>query len=68
MKIATISLNIAWQDIEKNLVQAEKFILKAKTDGCDVVVLPEVFNTGFITILENLLSHLKVELIKHCKI
>ena len=49
MKIATISLNIAWQDIEKNLVQAEKFILKAKTDGCDVVVLPEVFNTGFIT-------------------
>jgi len=49
MKIATISLNIAWQDIEKNLVQAEKFILKAKNDGCDVVVLPEVFNTGFIT-------------------
>ncbi len=28
MKIATISLNIAWQDIEKNLVQAEKFIPK----------------------------------------
>ena len=49
MKIATISLNIAWQDIEKNLVQAEKFILKAKNDSCDVVVLPEVFNTGFIT-------------------
>ena len=49
MKIAAISLNIAWQDIEKNLVQAEKFILKAKNDGCDVVVLPEVFNTGFIT-------------------
>ncbi len=49
MKIATISLNIAWQDIEKNLVQAEKFIIKAKNDSCDVVVLPEVFNTGFIT-------------------
>ena len=48
MKVATISLNIAWQDIEKNLERAEKFVLQAKEDGCDVVVLPEVFNTGFI--------------------
>jgi len=48
MKVATISLNIAWQDIEKNLERAEKFVLQAKADGCDVVVLPEVFNTGFI--------------------
>ena len=45
MKVATISLNIAWQDIEKNLERAEKFVLQAKADGCDVVVLPEVFNT-----------------------
>ena len=48
MKVATISLNIAWQDIEKNLERVEKFVLQAKADGCDVVVLPEVFNTGFI--------------------
>jgi len=48
MKVATVSLNIAWQDIEKNLERAEKFVLQAKADGCDVVVLPEVFNTGFI--------------------
>ena len=51
MKVATISLNIAWQDIEKNLERAEKFVLQAKADGCDVVVLPEVFNTGFICLL-----------------
>ena len=48
MKVAAISLNIAWQDIDKNLERAEEFILQAKTDGCDVVVFPEVFNTGFI--------------------
>jgi predicted amidohydrolase len=48
MKIATISLNISWQDIQSNLQKAESFILKAKNDGCDVVVFPEVFNTGFV--------------------
>jgi len=48
MKVATISLDIRWQDIEENLKRAEKFVTKAKEDGCDVVVFPEVFNTGFI--------------------
>jgi predicted amidohydrolase len=33
MKVATISLNIAWQDIAKNLERAEKFVLQAKADG-----------------------------------
>ncbi len=49
MKVAAISLNIAWQEIERNLERVEKFIQKAKMDDCEVIVLPEVFNTGFIT-------------------
>jgi len=52
MKVAAISLNIAWQDINSNLVKAEQFIRKAKNDDCDVVVFPEVFNTGFIANLD----------------
>ncbi len=48
MKVATISLDIRWQDIEANLRRAEEFVIQAKADGCDVVVFPEVFNSGFI--------------------
>lgn len=48
MKIATISLNISWQDVKSNLKKAERFILRAKKDGCDLVIFPEVFNTGFV--------------------
>jgi predicted amidohydrolase len=48
MKVATISLDIVWQDIKANLKRAEAFVIKAKADGCDVVVFPEVFNSGFI--------------------
>jgi len=49
MKVATITLNIEWQDIEANLKRAEEFVARAKADGCDVVVFPEVFNTGFLS-------------------
>lgn len=48
MKIATISLNIVWQDIDANLEKARYFISKAKEDNCDMVILPEIFNAGFV--------------------
>jgi len=47
MKIASIQLNIVWQNRQENLHRAEKFIQQAKMDACDLVVLPEMFNSGF---------------------
>ena len=47
MKIASIQLDICWQDKQKNLLSAERFIKQAKDDACDLVVFPEMFNTGF---------------------
>ncbi len=47
MKIASIQLNIVWENQAENLKQAEKFIEKAKFDACDLVVFPEMFNSGF---------------------
>ncbi len=47
MKIASIQLNIKWEDKTANLNQAHQFIKRAKQEGCDLVVFPEFFTTGF---------------------
>lgn len=47
MKIALIQLNIAWEDKEENYKRAEFFAEKASGEKCDVIVFPEMFNTGF---------------------
>lgn len=47
MKIASIQLDIVWEDKQANLSKAERLIQQAKKDDCDLVVLPEMFNTGF---------------------
>ena len=47
MKIASIQLNIVWENPLENLKRAEKFIEKAKFEDCDLVVFPEMFNSGF---------------------
>jgi predicted amidohydrolase len=47
MKIASIQLNIEWENKARNLTRAERFIDVAKKDGCDLIVFPEMFNTGF---------------------
>jgi len=47
MKIASIQLNIHWEDKLSNFKQAAKFVKQAKQDNCDLVVFPEMFNTGF---------------------
>lgn len=40
-------MDIAWEDREKNFVRAADFIRTAGERGCDVVVFPEMFSTGF---------------------
>ncbi len=47
MKIASIQLNISWENKQENLIKAERFIETAKNDNCDLIVFPEMFNTGF---------------------
>ncbi len=47
MKIAIIQLNIIWEDKLANLEKASIFIRKAKEDGCDLIIFPEMFNSGF---------------------
>lgn len=47
MKIVIIQLNIIWKNKSENLIRAEDFIKQANADGADLVVFPEMFNTGF---------------------
>lgn len=42
-----VQLNILWEDKKVNLAKAELFIEKAASQKCDLVVFPEMFNTGF---------------------
>ena len=45
--MAAMQLDIAWTDVEQNLINAEKAI-SMLPQGCDIAVLPEMFSTGFI--------------------
>lgn len=47
MKIALVQLDIEWESKRANYNKAEHFVEKASHEGCDIVVLPEMFNTGF---------------------
>lgn len=39
---------LAWADTKANLAMFEEAMLQHKGEGIDVIVLPEMFNTGFI--------------------
>ena len=47
MKAALIQLDIAWQDRRRNYEKAALFAGRAAADNCDLIVFPEMFNTGF---------------------
>lgn len=47
MRIGLIQLNTIWETKRKNFTRAENFVKKAALKKCDVVVLPEMFNSGF---------------------
>lgn len=46
MKVSLIQSNIIWQDKLKNLINIERLINK-NVSSTDLIVLPEMFNTGF---------------------
>jgi predicted amidohydrolase len=47
MKIALVQMDIAWESKKVNYARAEKFFKKAAREACDIIVFPEMFNTGF---------------------
>ncbi len=47
MKIALIQLNIKWEAKEANIQMADYFAKKAASENCDIIVFPEMFNSGF---------------------
>lgn len=47
MKIGLIELNTEWEARESNYKKVSPLIMLAASKGCDAVVLPEMFNTGF---------------------
>jgi len=47
MKIAAVQMDIVWHDREANHIKARRFAEQAKDAGADLLVLPEMFSTGF---------------------
>jgi predicted amidohydrolase len=71
LNIAILSLNISWGDREENLFSVKQAVHKI-SDDTDVVVLPELFTTGFLTetemvhnLAENPADSPTIDAIKH---
>ena len=53
LKIAIVSHNIAWGDKEENIITVAELLNRVDKDT-DIVVLPELFSTGFMPSLEQM--------------
>ncbi len=47
MRVAAVQLDLAWEDRERNHARAAEHIARAAAGGAELVVLPEMFATGF---------------------
>lgn len=47
MKIGCIQLNVRFGKVDENFERAESFIRKAADGGAEIIVLPEMWNTGY---------------------
>ena len=47
MKIGCIQLNVGFGKVEQNYERAEQFIREAAEKGAEIIVLPEMWNTGY---------------------
>lgn len=47
MKIGCIQLNVGFGKVEQNYERAESFIREAASKGAEIIVLPEMWNTGY---------------------
>ena len=53
MKVAIISHEIAWADKEENIITIAE-LLNRVDKNCDLVILPELFSTGYLSSTEQL--------------
>lgn len=54
MKLALAQMNIAWENNQENLAAAAELAGKASASGCDALVFPEMFTTGFTMNVRNI--------------
>ena len=47
MKVAGIQFDIAWEDVETNVARAGEIVQRAADGGAELLVLPEMYATGF---------------------
>ncbi len=47
MKMAIVQMDIAFGEPEKNFLQVDSFISQAAKQDADVIVFPEMWNTGY---------------------
>lgn len=47
MKIGCIQLNVGFGKVDENYNRAEKYIREAAEKGAEIIVLPEMWNTGY---------------------
>nr|WP_106783357.1 carbon-nitrogen family hydrolase [Lysinibacillus timonensis] len=47
MKIGCIQLNVGFGKVEENYARAEQLIREAASHGAEIIVLPEMWNTGY---------------------
>jgi predicted amidohydrolase len=57
MKVAGVQFDIAWEDPEANFKKVEDFVQQAVEQDVDLLVLPEMFATGFSMAAERVASH-----------
>lgn len=62
MIVAGVQLDIAWEDPNKNFRTVEVMVRQAAEEGASLVVLPEMFATGFSMASERVVGH--AELVK----
>lgn len=47
MKIGCIQLNVGFGKVDENFERAEQFIRQAAQGGAEIIILPEMWNTGY---------------------
>lgn len=57
MRIGLAQMDIIWENVQKNMDKAEKFIKKAKENQVDLLAFPEMSLTGFSMHVEKTAAH-----------
>lgn len=63
LNVSGLQFDIAWEDKDRNIFRIEE-IINSIDDNCDVIVLPEMFTTGFSMNANNLAETMEGDTIK----